>query len=121
MTQQLVSVDAHRHRSNQVAYWALSQGLQKGDVVALIMPSCPDYGKKRKETGNALHLPFDQLLVDETCVSLLGATAPARYSHNLDPDARGGHAGLGFPTHSKCSRGPGCLNQKGKAGKCALH
>ncbi|CAM9251362.1 unnamed protein product [Ectocarpus sp. 8 AP-2014] len=30
-------------RSNQVAYWALSQGLQKGDVVALIMPSCPDY------------------------------------------------------------------------------
>ncbi|CAM9283381.1 unnamed protein product [Ectocarpus fasciculatus] len=30
-------------RSNQVAYWALSQGLKKGDVVALIMPSCPDY------------------------------------------------------------------------------
>lgn len=100
MTQQAVSVDAHRHRSNQVAYWALSQGLQKGDVVALIMPSCPDYGKRRKETGNSWHLPVAQLLVDETCVSLLGMATPARYSHNSDPDARGGHADLDFPTHS---------------------
>ncbi|CAN0468411.1 unnamed protein product, partial [Hapterophycus canaliculatus] len=32
-------------RSNQVAHWALRQGLKKGDVVALLMPSCPDYGE----------------------------------------------------------------------------
>ncbi|CAM9341654.1 unnamed protein product [Laminaria digitata] len=30
-------------RSNQVAQWALSQGLGKGDAIALVMPSCPDY------------------------------------------------------------------------------
>ena len=32
-------------RSNQVAQWALSQGLGKGDAIALVMPSCPDYGE----------------------------------------------------------------------------
>lgn len=35
-----------RHpRSNQVAHWARSQGLGKGDAIALVMPSCPDYGE----------------------------------------------------------------------------
>lgn len=32
-------------RSNQIAHWARRQGLGKGDVVALVMPSCTDYGK----------------------------------------------------------------------------
>lgn len=34
-------------RSNQVAQWALSQGLGKSDAIALVMPSCPDYGKSK--------------------------------------------------------------------------
>ncbi|CAM9226577.1 unnamed protein product [Ascophyllum nodosum] len=30
-------------RSNQIAHWALRQGLGKGDVISLVMLSCPDY------------------------------------------------------------------------------
>lgn len=30
-------------RVNQVARWALAQGIQKGDRVCLLMPNCPDY------------------------------------------------------------------------------
>lgn len=30
-------------RSNQYARWALSQGVQKGDVVALLMPNAPEF------------------------------------------------------------------------------
>ncbi len=30
-------------RANQFARWALTQGLDKGDTVGLLMPNCPDY------------------------------------------------------------------------------
>ncbi len=30
-------------RANRVARWALSENVQKGDVVCLLMPNCPDY------------------------------------------------------------------------------
>ncbi|HVW75737.1 MAG TPA: long-chain-acyl-CoA synthetase [Rhizomicrobium sp.] len=30
-------------RANQVARWALAQGIAKGDTVCLLMPNCPDY------------------------------------------------------------------------------
>ena len=30
-------------RSNQYARWALEQGIEKGDVVCLLMPNCPEY------------------------------------------------------------------------------
>ncbi|HEX4191922.1 MAG TPA: long-chain-acyl-CoA synthetase [Stellaceae bacterium] len=30
-------------RANRVARWAIAQGLAKGEVVALLMPNCPDY------------------------------------------------------------------------------
>jgi fatty-acyl-CoA synthase len=30
-------------RANRIARWAIAQGLAKGEVVALLMPNCPDY------------------------------------------------------------------------------
>ncbi|HEX3974429.1 MAG TPA: long-chain-acyl-CoA synthetase [Stellaceae bacterium] len=30
-------------RANRIARWAMAQGLAKGEVVALLMPNCPDY------------------------------------------------------------------------------
>ncbi|CAM9522946.1 unnamed protein product [Choristocarpus tenellus] len=45
-------------RSNQIARWALQQRLGKGDAIALVMPSCPDYGieiDKHKHLVHSLH------------------------------------------------------------------
>src|SRR6185312_2866717 len=30
-------------RANRIARWAVAQGFAKGEVVALLMPNCPDY------------------------------------------------------------------------------
>ena len=30
-------------RANGYARWAIAEGIEKGDVVALLMPNCPDY------------------------------------------------------------------------------
>lgn len=40
---QCLSYDGLASRKNQYARWALGQGIQKGDVVGLLMNNCPEY------------------------------------------------------------------------------
>ncbi len=40
---QELSYRALAARANQIARWAVAQGFAKGEVVALLMPNCPDY------------------------------------------------------------------------------
>ena len=40
---QALDYRALAQRVNQIARWALAQGFAKGEVVALLMPNCPDY------------------------------------------------------------------------------
>jgi len=41
--QECVTYDALADRANRYARWALARGIGTGDVVGLLMPSCPDY------------------------------------------------------------------------------
>lgn len=40
---QQLSYNALMDRANQYAHWAKAQNLQKGDVVGLLMPNCPEF------------------------------------------------------------------------------